>query len=79
MYIVTLTEVESEAKSIAETGLQHLLVLTGESRSHSSVSYIKDCISILRKYFSSISIEVYPLSTEEYADLTSAMGHTRII
>ena len=69
---LTLHEVELEAQAISITGLQHLLILTGESRQHSPVSYIADCVSILRKYFSSISIEVYPLSTEEYADLISA-------
>ena len=69
---LTLHEVELEAQAISITGLQHLLILTCESRQHSPVSYIADCVSILRKYFSSISIEVYPLSTEEYADLISA-------
>jgi 2-iminoacetate synthase len=66
---LSLAEVELEAKAIAQTGLQHLLILTGESRRHSPVSYIKECVSILRKYFSSISIEIYPLSVTEYADL----------
>lgn len=69
---LTLAEVELEAKVLASTGLQHLLILTGESRRHSSVSYIKDCVSILRKYFSSISIEIYPLSVAEYVELIAA-------
>ncbi|MBI2850057.1 MAG: 2-iminoacetate synthase ThiH [Chloroflexi bacterium] len=69
---LTLAEVELEAKAIAQTGLQHLLILTGESRQRSSVSYIKECVSVLRKYFSSISIEIYPLSSEEYAELIAA-------
>lgn len=69
---LTLAEVELEAKAIAQSGLQHLLILTGESRQHSPVSYIKDCVGILRRYFSSISIEIYPLSAEEYAELIAA-------
>ncbi len=69
---LSLPEVELEAQVIAETGLQHLLILTGESREHSSVSYIKDCVAILRKHFSSISIEIYPLSGEEDAELIAA-------
>jgi 2-iminoacetate synthase len=69
---LTLHEVELEAQAISGTGLKHLLILTGESRHHSPVSYIADCVSVLRKYFSSISIEVYPLSVEEYAELVSA-------
>lgn len=69
---LTLEEVELEARAIAATGLKHLLVLTGESRQHSSVSYIKECISILRRYFASITIEVYPLEQDEYVGLIAA-------
>lgn len=69
---LTLPEVELEARAIAASGLQHLLILTGESRRHSPVSYIRDCVQILRKYFSSISIEIYPLLLEEYRDLAAA-------
>jgi 2-iminoacetate synthase len=66
---LTLIEVELEARAIAETQLQHVLILTGESRRDTPVSYIGECSGVLRKYFSSISIEVYPLSVEEYAEL----------
>ena len=69
---LSLSEVELEARVIAGTGLQHLLILSGESPQHSSVSYIKECVSILRKYFSSISIEIHPLSREEYRELITA-------
>jgi len=66
---LSLTEVEKEAKYIASKELQHILILTGESREQSPVSYIKDCIKILKKYFTSISIEIYPLSILEYKEL----------
>lgn len=66
-----LEEVEREAQFIADTGLKHILILTGESRKISPVSYIKECVSLLKKYFTSISIEIYPLAEEEYAVLIS--------
>lgn len=69
---LTLPEVELEGQAIAKTGLQHLLILTGESRVHSPVSYIKECLEILRKYFSSVSIEIYPLTSQEYRELIAA-------
>ncbi len=69
---LTKTEVELEAKSLAKTGLKHILILTGESRQHSPVSYIKDCVIILKQYFPSISIEIYPLTTDEYRELVDA-------
>jgi 2-iminoacetate synthase len=69
---LTPGEVEKEAEIIATTGLKHVLILTGESRQESPVSYIKECAHILNHYFTSISIEIYPLEESEYAELISA-------
>ncbi len=63
---LTIEEVAREAESISQSGIRHILLLTGESRKHSSVEYIKDCIKEAAKYFTSISIEVYPLEVDEY-------------
>ncbi len=68
---LTPAEVEREAEMIAATGLKHILILTGESRLDSPVSYIRECVEVLKKFFTSISIEVYPLEEEEYAGLIS--------
>ncbi|MDD4956879.1 MAG: 2-iminoacetate synthase ThiH [Candidatus Omnitrophica bacterium] len=62
-------EVVKEAGLIASTGLKHILLLTGESREHSPVPYIRECVRGLKGSFASISIEVYALEEEEYADL----------
>jgi 2-iminoacetate synthase len=48
------------------------LILTGESRKESPVDYIEDCVEVLKKYFISISIEVYPLTEEEYCRLINS-------
>lgn len=64
-----LDEVRKEGAAIAATGLRHILLLTGESRSHSPVSYIGDCLEALKPYFHSIAIEIYPLTADEYAEL----------
>jgi len=69
---LTLDEVEAEAKAIAATGLKHILILTGESQTHSPVSYLADCTAILRRYFASACVEVYPLTEEEYRELVRA-------
>jgi len=69
---LTVAEVENEGKLIAETGLRHILVLTGESRQESPVAYIADCVSRLRRYFSSISVEIYPLEASDYETLIKA-------
>ena len=69
---LTLDEVEKEARSISETGMRHILLLTGESRVDTPVEYIRDCIKILKKYFFSIGIEIYALTEDEYKKLIDA-------
>lgn len=69
---LTLEQVEEEARAIAQTGMKDILILTGESRQHNPVSYIKDCVAVLKKYFCCISIEIYPLEEEEYRELVAA-------
>jgi 2-iminoacetate synthase len=49
---LTLEEVEKEAAFIASTGIEHLLILTGDSRVKSSPAYIQECLGVLKKYFS---------------------------
>lgn len=68
---LTLEEVEKEASLISSTGLKHILILTGESREKSPIGYIKSCIKVLKKYFSSISIEIYALTENEYTELAA--------
>ena len=70
--VLSLEEVEMEGRFIASTGLKHILILTGDSREHSPVSYIAECIKLLRKLFSSISIEIYALTESEYGRLVEA-------
>ncbi|MFH1386326.1 MAG: 2-iminoacetate synthase ThiH [bacterium] len=62
-------EIERECQALKKTGLQNVLVLTGGSREHSPVSYIKAAALIAKKYFQGIAIEVYPLETKEYREL----------
>ncbi len=59
-------EIEKEMQSIAKTGLQEILLLTGESRSMSDVSYIGEACKIARKYFKVVGLEVYPMNSDEY-------------
>ncbi len=68
---LALNEVDAEGALIAATGLRHILLLTGESKAKSPVSYIRDCVRILNRHFSSVSIEVYPLTEEDYAGMVS--------
>ena len=54
---LSLDDIEFEAKAIAETGLEQVLVLTGESKSCSPPSYIQAAVEKLVPIFSSVSVE----------------------
>lgn len=62
-------EIEQEMAAIAKSGLQEILILTGESRSKSTVEYIGEACKIARKYFRVIGLEMYPVNADEYAYL----------
>lgn len=66
---LTPEEIEREMAAIAESGLKEILILTGESRNKSTVSYIGQACQIARKYFRVIGLEVYPMNSDEYAYL----------
>ena len=59
-------EIEREMQTIAATGLEELLLLTGESPKMSNVEYIGEACRIARKYFKVVGLEVYPMNTEDY-------------
>lgn len=64
-----LDGIEREMAAIAKTGLEEILILTGESRKMSDVTYIGEACKIARKYFKMVGIEVYPMNVDEYAYL----------
>lgn len=66
---LNMQEIEKEMAAIASTGLEEILILTGESRAKSDVTYIGEACKIARKYFRMVGLEVYPMNSEEYAYL----------
>jgi len=63
---LTMEEIEREMKIIAESGMEEILILTGESRAVSDVKYIGEACKLARKYFRMVGIEIYPVNTDEY-------------
>ena len=63
---LSMEEIHEEMKAIADTGLEEILILTGESRKASDVKYIGEACKIAKKYFKNIGIEVYPMNSDEY-------------
>jgi 2-iminoacetate synthase len=61
--------IEAEMRTIAESGLEEVLILTGESPRMSGLEYLGEACRLGRKYFRVVGLEVYPLNSEEYAYL----------
>ncbi|MDD6345935.1 MAG: 2-iminoacetate synthase ThiH [Oscillospiraceae bacterium] len=59
-------EIEREMQAISKTGLQEILILTGESRKYSDVEYIGEACKIASKYFKVVGLEIYPVNSDEY-------------
>ncbi len=59
-------QIEKEMKVIADSGMEEILLLTGESRKESSVEYIGEACRLARKYFRMVGLEIYPVNTDEY-------------
>ncbi len=64
-----LPSVERELDAIAATGLEEVLILTGESRARSGVDFISKCVELASERFATVGVEVYPMNTDEYAVL----------
>lgn len=62
-------DIRREMAAIAKTGMEEILILTGESRKMSDVEYIGEACKIAHEYFKNVGIEVYPMNTDEYAYL----------
>ncbi|MCD8231336.1 MAG: 2-iminoacetate synthase ThiH [Clostridiales bacterium] len=61
-----MEQIEHEMKVIADSGMEEILILTGESRAQSSVEYIGEACRLARKYFRMVGVEIYPVNTDEY-------------
>jgi 2-iminoacetate synthase len=62
-------QMRKEMSHVSETGIENILLLTGESYKATPLSYLKEAVIIAKEYFTSISLEVHPMETDEYNEL----------
>jgi len=62
-------EIKKECEILSRKGIEHILILTGEDYSKTPLSYLVESVKILKEYFSSVSIEIYPMDTSDYLQL----------
>ncbi len=66
-------EIMQELKAIKEIGpFQNLLLVTGENPKAAGVDYIANALKMAQPMFNNLSVEVMPLDTDGYRQLTEA-------
>jgi 2-iminoacetate synthase len=63
---LSMEQIEKEMRVIADSGMEEILILTGESRGKSNIEYIGEACKLARKYFRMVGLEIYPVNTDEY-------------
>ncbi len=76
---LTSEEILQEVSVIKKMGFNHVLLVTGESNHTVHVDYFIKAIDLLKPHFANISIEVQPLSEEEYTQLQGCGVHSVLV
>ena len=63
---LTSEQIEHEMKVIADSGMEEILMLTGESKTKSDIKYIGEACKLARKYFRNVGLEIYPTNVADY-------------
>lgn len=72
-------EIRQEFAAIKAFGFDHILIVAGEANRTVGTDYFENAIRIANEYFAHISLEVQPLSQEEYQRLIEAGLHTVLV
>src|SRR5881409_1293191 len=69
---LNVNEVIAEAQHLARQGFRQILLVAGEHPKFAGRDYLAECVRALAPDFSSISIEVGPMETEDYVPIVEA-------
>ncbi|MGX7667230.1 2-iminoacetate synthase ThiH [Flavobacterium pedocola] len=76
---LTESEIELEVAELKKAGFDHVLLVTGEANYTVNINYFLKAVAQIKKDFANISVEVQPLSQEEYEQLHQAGVHTVLV
>lgn len=64
--------IRRECEALSSRGFRAVLLLTGDAPRVAPVGYIAEAVRIAREYFASVSVEVYAMESDDYAQLCAA-------
>jgi 2-iminoacetate synthase len=65
-------EILREFKAIEDMGFQEILLLTGERTPQADYPYVRDAVAEAARHFAAVTVEAFPMTTEEYRGLADA-------
>ncbi|MBN1410731.1 MAG: 2-iminoacetate synthase ThiH [Spirochaetales bacterium] len=65
-------QIESELVLLKETGMDSVLLLTGESANAAPVEYIAEAVKLAKRYYTFVGLEIYPLDVDGYKKMLDA-------
>ena len=69
---LSFEEIENEAKKIKDSGFDNILIVSGSIPKEVDIDYLEKAVGVIKKYFSYIAVEIYPMEEEEYVRLIAA-------
>lgn len=72
-------EIMNEIELIKQMGFDHILLVTGEANKQVGMDYFKSALELIKPHFSHISMEVQPLSTQQYCSLKEWGVHSVLV
>ncbi len=69
---LTPDELEAELTALKDMGLEEILLLTGERNAMADYECVRDCVAHAASRFHNVTVEVFPMSEEEYRGLAAA-------
>jgi 2-iminoacetate synthase len=69
---LSFEQVETELAALKKMGLEEVLLLTGERTPQADFDYVKQCVELAAGYFHNVTIEIFPMSGNEYEQLAEA-------
>lgn len=73
--VLSIDEALTEAKGVRNLGIDSLLLVCGEDHRNVSVPYLEQLLHGLRRMFSYVAIEIYPMGLDDYKRLYKAGVH----
>lgn len=70
--VLTLAEVERELGALKAMGFEEVLLLTGERAPEADGAYVRQCVQLAATRFHRVTLEAFPMDTEEYRAMADA-------